>query len=198
MPWCPKCKAEFVDGITECSDCKVPLVDELPEEEELFALYQTKKESIAKKLVKYLEYSGVDVTSEFSEEDSQYHILVSKEQVKKAKKYFDAFFAVEYTKAEKKKKGPIGEIMDQVQLLFSMFKDSINGNYKDIPKGSIIMIIIGLVYFVSPVDIIPDFIVAGGFLDDATILGFIIRQLKSDLDNYKIWKDSAGKEKQLE
>lgn len=25
--WCPKCKAEYVDGITTCADCKIDLVD---------------------------------------------------------------------------------------------------------------------------------------------------------------------------
>ena len=33
MPWCPKCKCEYKAGITECADCKVPLVDELPKED---------------------------------------------------------------------------------------------------------------------------------------------------------------------
>lgn len=28
---CPKCKAEYVQGITVCADCDVPLVDKLPE-----------------------------------------------------------------------------------------------------------------------------------------------------------------------
>ena len=27
MAWCPKCKAQYVDGITICADCKVELVD---------------------------------------------------------------------------------------------------------------------------------------------------------------------------
>lgn len=30
--WCPKCKAEYVSGITECPECKVQLVDSLPEQ----------------------------------------------------------------------------------------------------------------------------------------------------------------------
>lgn len=34
MPWCPKCKSEYKDGIHLCAECKVPLVDELPSEEE--------------------------------------------------------------------------------------------------------------------------------------------------------------------
>ena len=32
MAWCPKCRNEYVEGVTVCADCQVPLVDELPEE----------------------------------------------------------------------------------------------------------------------------------------------------------------------
>ena len=32
--FCPKCRAEYREGFTECSDCKVPLVSELPPEPE--------------------------------------------------------------------------------------------------------------------------------------------------------------------
>lgn len=35
MPWCPKCKAEYREGFTECATCHVPLVDELPEEQDM-------------------------------------------------------------------------------------------------------------------------------------------------------------------
>ena len=30
MPYCPRCKYEYVDGQTECIDCGEQLVDELP------------------------------------------------------------------------------------------------------------------------------------------------------------------------
>ncbi len=32
MPYCPKCKTEYNPGIEKCSDCDLPLVEELPEE----------------------------------------------------------------------------------------------------------------------------------------------------------------------
>lgn len=41
MPWCPKCKCEYKEGITECADCKVPLVDEFTVDEPVEeAIYQ--------------------------------------------------------------------------------------------------------------------------------------------------------------
>jgi hypothetical protein len=32
--FCPDCKAEYIKGITECADCKVPLVEALPPDDE--------------------------------------------------------------------------------------------------------------------------------------------------------------------
>ena len=31
MPWCPKCKTEYIEGIEFCADCHTPLVDSLEE-----------------------------------------------------------------------------------------------------------------------------------------------------------------------
>lgn len=33
MPWCPKCKVEYREGFSICSDCGTYLVDKLPPEE---------------------------------------------------------------------------------------------------------------------------------------------------------------------
>lgn len=32
--FCPRCRAEYREGFTVCADCHIPLVDELPAEEE--------------------------------------------------------------------------------------------------------------------------------------------------------------------
>jgi hypothetical protein len=31
MPFCPSCRCEYLEGITECPDCQVALVERLPE-----------------------------------------------------------------------------------------------------------------------------------------------------------------------
>ena len=62
MPWCPKCKNEYVEGITTCADCGVELVDELPDEIEddsPVKLCHTANEEIGAKLIIYLNAQGV-------------------------------------------------------------------------------------------------------------------------------------------
>lgn len=118
-----------------------------------------------------------DIVKKFGKKAKEY----SKDK-KKTKKLLNE--AIE----KAKKKGPFEEIWESIQLLFRIVKDWISGDYKDVPKGSIIAIIIGLLYFVSPIDIIPDFI-PGGLVDDALVLGLVIKQVKSDLDKYKEWLD---------
>ena len=37
MPWCPKCKSEYVEGIQECKKCHCKLVDQLIQPDEIIA-----------------------------------------------------------------------------------------------------------------------------------------------------------------
>ena len=84
-------------------------------------------------------------------------------------------------------------IWDQLQLLFSLAKDYASGNYTEIPKSSIVAIVAALLYFISPLDLIPDFLVGLGFVDDAFILGLVYKQVLKELHKYQAWKDSQKK-----
>ncbi|MEW5675207.1 YkvA family protein [Flavobacterium enshiense] len=85
-------------------------------------------------------------------------------------------------------KGKLGEVWDYLQSFFSIVSDYINGRYKEIPKGSIIAIFASLLYFLSPIDFIPDFIPGIGFIDDIFVIGLVVNQIKSDLNDYMVWK----------
>lgn len=98
MPWCPKCKTEYREGITICADCKTELVSEYKE-----VLLQNATAVLAKvdaehhvftdKLHDFLEYSGI--SSVVLQEGEMLGVYVAPEDLKKARKCFKAFYSVE-------------------------------------------------------------------------------------------------------
>ncbi|TDQ42224.1 YkvA family protein [Aureibacillus halotolerans] len=62
--------------------------------------------------------------------------------------------------------------------------------YTNVPVKSMIALIAGLLYFAFPLDIIPDFLLPFGLLDDATVLLFVGRTFNNDLKKFEAWKDS--------
>ncbi|KLT65217.1 YkvA family protein [Pedobacter sp. BMA] len=84
-------------------------------------------------------------------------------------------------------------VWDKMVLLLAVSKDFINGNYTAIPKRSIIAILGGLVYFLSPIDVVPDFVPVLGFIDDIFVLNLVYKQVLKDLEEYKTWKSGQGK-----
>jgi len=78
--------------------------------------------------------------------------------------------------------------LKSVRVLYALFKDAVNGKYKLHPT-SVAMIGGGLLYFILPADLIPDFIPAIGYLDDLAVLTTIMSSLKKEISDYCIWKE---------
>jgi uncharacterized membrane protein YkvA (DUF1232 family) len=45
-----------------------------------------------------------------------------------------------------------------------------------------------LLYWLMPLDLIPDPILALGFIDDAAILGWVLKRLSDDLAAFRAWE----------
>jgi curved DNA-binding protein CbpA len=80
--------------------------------------------------------------------------------------------------------------LKNVRVLYALFKDTVNGKYK-LPSASVAMIGGGLLYFILPADLIPDFIPIIGYLDDLTVLTTIMNSLDRELKEYRIWKKKS-------
>ena len=75
----------------------------------------------------------------------------------------------------------------------SMVKSWISGEYKEIPWETIVGITVGLLYLISPVDVIPDPIPVAGFIDDIAVNAFILKPLSHDIAKYVEWRDKNNK-----
>ena len=82
----------------------------------------------------------------------------------------------------------INELMDLIQLFLRMIKKSLAGEYSAFSHKTLLSLVFGLLYFVTPMDVVPDFIPLLGFSDDLSIVYFIIKNFKSDIEAFKVWE----------
>lgn len=104
----------------------------------------------------------------------------------KAKKLLDD--AVKKAKIYERNRGPLAEVWSYLTALFRLLRAYIRRDYRDIPWGSIVLVIVAIIYFVSPIDLIPDILPGIGFIDDAAVIAFVVAQIKADLDNFLAWE----------
>ncbi len=80
-------------------------------------------------------------------------------------------------------------MVEDVKELYYLFKDAVNGRYKLHPVN-LGIIGGGLLYFILPIDLIPDFIPLVGFVDDIAVLTTILNSMGEELMKYRSWKGS--------
>ena len=87
------------------------------------------------------------------------------------------------------KDSSVGSVLaDKVTTLSRMVKAYVSGEYKIIPWGSIVKIIAVLLYFISPIDLIPDFIPFLGLTDDFALTMWLFSSLADDFANFEAWE----------
>ena len=87
------------------------------------------------------------------------------------------------------KAGGLKKVRKDLVLLTDYVSDIIHGRYHEYNKSSIILALAGLIYVVSPLDVIPDFLPLG-FLDDITIITWAIAKITGELTKYSQWKST--------
>jgi len=70
------------------------------------------------------------------------------------------------------------EAMSNIKLLLRYTKD------REVSIFKKLLILIGLLYLVFPMDIVPDFLIGIGILDDAAVLLFVWNAIRNELAEY--------------
>ena len=97
-------------------------------------------------------------------------------------------------KAESKNQGPLKEVLDSLMALFRLVRAYAKREYVEVPWQSLLLIVATILYFLIPTDLIPDWMIGLGFIDDAALIGWTMNTVKTDIDGFREWesKNSAG------
>ena len=92
------------------------------------------------------------------------------------------------------------KIIGKVKSLGRLLKYYANGSYKNIEMKSIVLVLASLIYFISPIDIIPDFLPILGYTDDIALLTFVFNSLSDEIEKFDLWlmnKDAGSFEEEI-
>jgi uncharacterized membrane protein YkvA (DUF1232 family) len=91
----------------------------------------------------------------------------------------------------------LGTIRDDLPVLLRLGRAWARGEYRRIPWKSAVLLVAGLLYFLAPLDAIPDFIPVLGFLDDAAVIAYVLRAIRADVRAFEEWETEETPERAL-
>ena len=91
-------------------------------------------------------------------------------------------------KANDLAEGPLQGVWDDLQTALQMVMAYVRGEYRRVPYQSLLLIAASLLYLLAPIDLIPDFLLGVGFVDDASLIAWTLRQIHGDLEAFREWR----------
>lgn len=86
--------------------------------------------------------------------------------------------------------GPFKEVWDSLMSLLRLLRAYARKDYRNISWQHLVLVVAAVLYFLAPIDVIPDWIAGLGFLDDAAVVAWVIKTVKRDLDEFRKWESS--------
>ena len=92
-----------------------------------------------------------------------------------------------FSKAQSQGGSPVKNILGKLKSLGLLLKSYANGTYRTVETKNIVIILAGIIYFVSPIDLIPDFLPVIGFADDIALILFIYNSVEQEIEKFEGW-----------
>ena len=102
----------------------------------------------------------------------------------------------EYIKKLEEEKGwdvATEKLNESLRLFIRMVNAYTSKEYTYVPWKTICLLVAGLIYFIYPIDLIPDFIPIAGIIDDVALIAWIYDSIREDIDNFLEWEKTKLK-----
>ena len=86
--------------------------------------------------------------------------------------------------------GPLAELATDLKALLRLIGAYARGDYRDVSLQSMVLIVGAILYVLTPIDVIPDFIPGIGLLDDAAVVTFVLRRVRDEIEVFLEWEQA--------
>lgn len=86
---------------------------------------------------------------------------------------------------------PLRSVRADLTAFLRLLKAWALRQYERVPWTALLLIAGAVVYFVMPVDLIPDMLVGIGFVDDVAVVSAVVRSVRNELDRFRAWEQDA-------
>jgi uncharacterized membrane protein YkvA (DUF1232 family) len=84
------------------------------------------------------------------------------------------------------------QLFDVALTVVRMVRSYITGDYREIQGSTIISGLAVLLYVLSPIDLVPDFIPVLGFLDDLSLVSWFVGKFQIEITRYRDWENRTA------
>jgi uncharacterized membrane protein YkvA (DUF1232 family) len=81
----------------------------------------------------------------------------------------------------------IQQVLEPISIFIRMVKAHFSGAHK-LSNSTLGMVLLALIYFLSPFDFMPDFLGLMGFVDDASVVLAVYAKLKNEVNEFLVWE----------
>ena len=90
--------------------------------------------------------------------------------------------------ADRKAETKIAGIIEPIKSSYRLIRAYANGTYRNISFENFSLIVAAVIYFVMPIDALPDFIIGLGLADDAAVLMWTFNKVSKELESFLSWE----------
>ncbi len=85
-------------------------------------------------------------------------------------------------------------VRDDLNLLLGLCAAWWRGEYRAVGRQALLSVVAALLYFLAPLDMVPDWLPGAGLLDDLAVLAWVMRTWAAELDAYRAWREARPAE----
>lgn len=82
-------------------------------------------------------------------------------------------------------------IKEKFMLVWRLLRAQIKGQYRVQSFRFLLILVAAVIYFLNPLDLVPDFIIGIGLTDDLAVVTWVFQAAASELDAFLKWEKSV-------